>query len=94
MISRLLNEATECGVFMSELYPFCYSVLEGNFGSMCPNFVHKHLFCTFLLMDFVFLIQEANETGALLLAKTKLEKQLEDLTWRLHLEKKIRVNVY
>ncbi|KAL6556707.1 hypothetical protein OROGR_005995 [Orobanche gracilis] len=35
--------------------------------------------------------KEANEAGALRLAKSKLEKQLEDLTWRLHLEKKIRV---
>ncbi|KAA8546249.1 hypothetical protein F0562_003012 [Nyssa sinensis] len=36
--------------------------------------------------------QEANEAGALRLAKNKLEKQLEDLTWRLHLEKKLRVS--
>ncbi|XWS72374.1 hypothetical protein CRYUN_Cryun02cG0034700 [Craigia yunnanensis] len=36
--------------------------------------------------------QEANETGALRLAKNKLEKQLEDLTWRLHLEKRMRVS--
>ncbi|KAL3497415.1 hypothetical protein ACH5RR_040147 [Cinchona calisaya] len=36
--------------------------------------------------------QEANETGALRVAKSKLEKQLEDLTWRLHLEKKLRVS--
>ncbi|XP_058725005.1 myosin-15-like isoform X1 [Vicia villosa] len=36
--------------------------------------------------------QEANESGALRLAKTKLEKQMEELTWRLHLEKKIRVS--
>nr|GMD41040.1 myosin-15 isoform X1 [Ipomoea batatas] len=35
--------------------------------------------------------QEANEAGALRLAKSKLEKQLEDLTWRLQLEKKMRV---
>ncbi|KAK3021310.1 hypothetical protein RJ639_046881, partial [Escallonia herrerae] len=35
--------------------------------------------------------KEANETGALRLAKTKLERQLEDLTWRLQLEKKLRV---
>lgn len=35
--------------------------------------------------------QEANEAGALRLAKNKLEKQLEDLTWRLHLEKRLRV---
>lgn len=40
-----------------------------------------------------FLTQEANEAGALRLAKTKLEKQLEDLTWRLHLEKKLRVAI-
>ncbi|XP_057511088.1 myosin-15 isoform X2 [Actinidia eriantha] len=36
--------------------------------------------------------QEANETGALRLAKNKLEKQLEDLAWRLQLEKKLRVS--
>ncbi|PON73111.1 Myosin head motor domain containing protein [Parasponia andersonii] len=36
--------------------------------------------------------QEANEAGALRLAKNKLEKQLEDLTWRLHLEKRLRVS--
>lgn len=39
-------------------------------------------------------MQEANEAGALRLAKSKLEKQLEDLTWRLHLEKKIRVLIF
>ncbi|KAK2989432.1 hypothetical protein RJ640_018750 [Escallonia rubra] len=36
--------------------------------------------------------KEANETGALRMAKTKLERQLEDLTWRLQLEKKLRVS--
>lgn len=36
--------------------------------------------------------KEANEAGALRLAKSKLEKQLEDLTWRLSLEKKIRTS--
>ncbi|KEH35883.1 myosin-15 isoform X2 [Medicago truncatula] len=36
--------------------------------------------------------QEAREAGALRLAKTNLEKQLEELTWRLHLEKKKRVS--
>uniref|UniRef100_A0A7N0VDA3 Uncharacterized protein n=2 Tax=Kalanchoe fedtschenkoi TaxID=63787 RepID=A0A7N0VDA3_KALFE len=35
--------------------------------------------------------REANEAGALRLAKTKLEKQLEDFTWKLHLEKRLRV---
>nr|XP_004498862.1 myosin-15-like isoform X1 [Cicer arietinum] len=42
--------------------------------------------------EFRRLKQEANEAGALRLAKNKLEKQLEELTWRLHLEKKIRVS--
>lgn len=42
--------------------------------------------------EFRRLKQEANEAGALRLAKSKLEKQLEDLTWRLQLEKKLRVS--
>ncbi|ESW08884.1 hypothetical protein PHAVU_009G082600 [Phaseolus vulgaris] len=42
--------------------------------------------------EFRRLKQEANEAGALRLAKNKLEKQLEELTWRLHLEKKIRIS--
>ncbi|MED6156822.1 hypothetical protein PIB30_017982 [Stylosanthes scabra] len=37
--------------------------------------------------------QEANEAGALRLAKSKLEKQLDELTWRLHLEKKMRLEL-
>ncbi|OVA09470.1 IQ motif [Macleaya cordata] len=36
--------------------------------------------------------KEANEAGALRLAKNKLETQLEDLTWRLQLEKRLRVS--
>ncbi|RAL52847.1 hypothetical protein DM860_007615 [Cuscuta australis] len=36
--------------------------------------------------------QEANEAGALRLAKSKLEKQLEDVTWRFQLEKKMRIS--
>lgn len=36
--------------------------------------------------------QVANEAGALRLAKNKLERQLEDLTWRVQLEKKLRVS--
>lgn len=36
--------------------------------------------------------QEANEAGALRLAKSKLEKQLEDLTLRLQLEKRLRLS--
>ncbi|XXG40756.1 hypothetical protein AAC387_Pa01g1394 [Persea americana] len=36
--------------------------------------------------------REANEAGALREAKNKLEKELEDLTWRLQLEKRLRVS--
>ncbi|KAL5995333.1 hypothetical protein ACLOJK_025391 [Asimina triloba] len=36
--------------------------------------------------------REANETGALREAKNKLEKQLEELSWRLHLEKRLRAS--
>jgi hypothetical protein len=49
-----------------------------------------HLFTVSLFIT----MQEANEAGALRLAKTKLEKQLEDLTWRLHLEKRLRVLLF
>lgn len=36
-------------------------------------------------------MQAARDTGALKEAKDKLEKQLEELTWRLQLEKRLRV---
>ena len=39
-------------------------------------------------------MQAARETGALKEAKDKLEKQLEELTWRLQLEKRLRVSSY
>ena len=39
-------------------------------------------------------MQAARETGALKEAKDKLEKQVEELTWRLQLEKRLRVIVY
>lgn len=35
--------------------------------------------------------QAAKETGALQAAKSMLEKQVEELTWRLQLEKRMRV---
>ncbi|CAL9116696.1 unnamed protein product [Musa acuminata var. zebrina] len=37
--------------------------------------------------------QAARETGALQAAKNKLEKQVEELTWRLQLEKRMRADV-
>lgn len=50
----------------------------------------------FFVMSILFIhfLQEANEAGALRLAKSKLEKQLEDLTWRLQLEKRLRVVLF
>ena len=36
-------------------------------------------------------LQAARETGALQEAKDKLEKRVEELTWRLGLEKRLRV---
>lgn len=41
---------------------------------------------------FLIVIQAARETGALQAAKNKLEKQVEELTWRLQLEKRMRVH--
>lgn len=38
-----------------------------------------------------YFLQAARETGALQAAKSKLEKQVEELTWRLKLEKRMRV---
>jgi myosin V len=38
-------------------------------------------------------LQAARETGALKEAKDKLEKRVEELTWRLGLEKRLRVPV-
>lgn len=48
------------------------------------------LLCLYLLIDYY--TQAARETGALQAAKNKLEKQVEELTWRLQLEKRMRVS--
>lgn len=47
--------------------------------------------CTSKYQLQLFYIQAAKETGALQAAKNKLEKQVEELTWRLQLEKRMRV---
>jgi hypothetical protein len=39
-------------------------------------------------------LQAAKETGALQAAKSKLEKEVEELTWRLQLEKRMRVGMF
>lgn len=40
------------------------------------------------------MLQAARETGALQEAKSKLEKEVEELTWHLQLEKRMRVKSY
>ena len=40
-----------------------------------------------------FNLQAAKETGALQEAKNKLEKEVDELTWRLQLEKRMRVRI-
>lgn len=58
-----------------------------NFSLLLLLYIHVfHNFC------FPIQIQAARETGALQAAKNKLEKQVEELTWRLQLEKRMRVS--
>lgn len=40
----------------------------------------------------IFITQEARDTGALKEAKDKLEKRVDELTWRLDIEKHLRVS--
>ena len=47
---------------------------------------------SFCLATPITYFQAAKETGALQAAKSKLEKEVEELTWRLQLEKRIRVS--
>lgn len=51
---------------------------------LCLELVTSYLFVSF---------QAARETGALKEAKDKLEKRVEELTWRLQLEKRLRVSL-
>ncbi|KAL9353090.1 hypothetical protein Peur_055770 [Populus x canadensis] len=44
-------------------------------------------------MRAVIVIQAAKETGSLQAAKSKLEKEVEELTWRLQLEKRMRADL-
>lgn len=55
---------------------------------VCSSTTPKLDWLTIVLDMFV---QAARETGALQEAKTKLEKRCEELTWRLQLEKRMRV---
>jgi hypothetical protein len=60
-----------------------------NVISVAYTYFSSQLNC-FLVHITVY--QAARETGALQAAKNKLEKQVEELTWRLQLEKRMRVS--
>lgn len=51
--------------------------------------LHFALFANVVI--FIYSIQAARDTGALKEAKDKLEKRVEELTWRLQIEKRLRV---
>ena len=62
-----------------------------EFVLLILNYCHTSTDLYMISFLIIHLLQEANETGALRLAKSKLEKQLEDVTWRLQFEKRLRV---
>lgn len=80
------------------LSPYVRKICTGLHNCAVPAVHFKftfypHLICYSVIETFI-LYQAARETGALQAAKNKLEKQVEDLTLRLQLEKRIRVNNY
>ena len=56
---------------------------EKIFLFLVRDHINENIFCTYHF----FYLQEVDETVALCLAKTKLEKHLKDLIWHFHLEK-------
>ena len=62
---------------------FFVEVCNASCGYAGNNILLINYLCKF--------IQAARETGALKEAKDKLEKRVEELTWRLQLEKRLRV---
>ncbi|KAK3025526.1 hypothetical protein RJ639_041518, partial [Escallonia herrerae] len=61
-------------------------------GSISKFLIYLHLPNLKMTLNSTTL-QAARETGALKEAKDKLEKQLEELTWRLQLEKRLRTDL-
>ncbi|CAI7790078.1 unnamed protein product, partial [Closterium sp. NIES-53] len=68
----------------SKPYQHTWSLAASNFLLFPLPPLSSHLNPSFPLS------QEARQAGALREAKSKLEKQLEELTWRLQLEKRMR----
>ncbi|CAL9085043.1 unnamed protein product [Musa textilis] len=73
----------EKGVDVAFFFNTCFF----NVPSLCV--VRSIIF----LISLICLVQAARETGALKEAKDKLEKTVEDLTWRLQLEKRLRTDL-
>lgn len=65
-----------------------------EFVLLILKYCHTSTVLYMISLLIIHLLQEANEAGALRLAKSKLEKQLEDLTWRLQFEKRLRVLLF
>jgi len=61
-------------------------------GALCSPCIQWSYVETFFILNVC--PQAAKETGALQAAKNKLEKQVEELTWRLQLEKRMRVIIH
>lgn len=59
-----------------------------SYSLQSSNFLYDRTDITLHTMNH---LQAARETGALKEAKDKLEKRVEELTWRLGLEKRLRV---
>ncbi|KAL0737075.1 hypothetical protein Bca4012_013285 [Brassica carinata] len=72
----------------SEIFSAAVSVQAGMRGMIARNEL-----CFRRQTKAAIIIQAARETGALQEAKNKLEKQVEELTWRLQLEKRMRTDL-
>ena len=70
---------------------FTFHFLHSLWGALCRLDSSWVCFCLTIIC---WELQAARETGALQAAKNKLEKQVEELTWRLQLEKRMRVSIF
>ena len=84
--AELLEESSE----ISKWFVFCCLTLFYNM-SKCSSAICGFLSKLRANYNLFKYIQAARETGALKAAKDKLEKRVEELTWRLQLEKRLRV---
>ncbi|KAB5545162.1 hypothetical protein DKX38_013274 [Salix brachista] len=69
----------------------CFSAV--SIQSCMRGMAARNELCFRKQMRAVIVIQASKETGALQAAKSKLEKEVEELTWRLQLEKRIRADL-